>query len=896
METEILWHSLSVAETLQRLSVDVDLGLTANEVGQRQQLYGSNQLVVSRPPNLWWRFLRQFHHVLVYVLLGAAAIACYLRHWSDMSVILAVVVVDAIFGLIQEGKAEKALSAIRNWLAPMAEVVREGQRGTIEASDLVPGDIVCIRSGDKIPADIRLIETKSLQVQEAILTGEATPLEKSSIAVAADVSLSERYSMLYSGTIVTYGRAMGVVIATGINTEIGKISKLLLQVPAVITPLLRQMDAFGRWLAAGIVVAAIIIFSVGTLLWHDAGATVFMAVVGLVVAAIPEGLPPLLTIILALGVMRMVKVNAIVRHLPAIETMGTVTAICADKTGTLTCNELSVQKIVTLPYHYMVGDDDDHKELFLHDKPVTIVEHPDLATALRSAILCNDSDLLQIENQPRNYSDPLDYALLALHGVAKMNAHFIREAYPRDDVIPYESEHKFMATLHHDHQGQHFIYVKGAPERILKMCRQQQVNGVAAALNLAYWQEQIEQLALQGLKVIAVAFKKLAVPQVELQFKDMDDQFIFIALFGLIDPPRPEARTAIAKCQQAGIRVKMITGDHAATAVTISSLLGIGNAHGILTGVEIDQMSDEELAQVAQDVDIYARVLPQHKLRLVEALQAKGEIVAVTGDGVNDAPALRRADIGIAMGKKGTEIAKEAAEMVLADDNFATIVAAIEEGRNVYDSLKKAVIYILPTGIAQALVVALAILFNWILPLTAIQILWVNMVSTVTLSLSLGFEKKESAVMKDQPRSAKTSILSSFLTWRTLFVSGLLVVAVFALFFIEPITQQNLAVMRTVAVNMIVLGETVYLINCRNVYNNVINFKALFGSKPMWVAIGAVLLLQSLFTYLPQAQQFFSSAAISWQQWSYIAGFSLGIFLLIELEKWIIRWSKNLDF
>jgi len=895
MENTTLWYSLNAEEVMKKMRVGRD-GLSATEATRRRKEYGANQLMLYKRSHIIWRFLKQFHHILVYVLLGAALIALGLHNWTDASVIFGVVIIDAIFGLVQEDKAERALNAIRNMLAPVATIVRSGEHQTIDARELVPGDVVYVRSGDKVPADLRLIESKTLQVQESVLTGESTPVEKNSAAVADNAILPERSSMLYSGTLVTYGRGMGVVTATGVHTEVGKIGVLLAHVQPVDTPLLRQMDHFGRWLTIWIVGMAAAIFLIGALVWQSASGAMFMAVIGLIVAAIPEGLPPLLTIVLSLGVTRMAKINAIVRHMPAIETMGTVTTICVDKTGTLTQNELSVQKIITARHDYMIEGGKDRRELFVASKigqeAAVVNDYPDLDLAIHSAILCNDS-LLRVDGSNDVYSDPLDRALLALHGVATVNAHFIRESYPRNDVIPYESEHKFMATLHHDHMGQHFIYVKGAPESILTMCQQQQVDGISEQLNVKYWQEKVEMLALQGLKVIAVAYKKIATSQDNLKFSDIDNQFSLVALFGLIDPPRPEVRHAIARCQQAGICVKMITGDHAATAVTISSLLGIGNAHGVLTGSAMDAMNDDELLQVSRDVDIYARVLPQHKLRLVKALQASGEIVAMTGDGVNDAPALRRADIGIAMGKRGTEIAKEAAEMVLSDDNFATIVAAIAEGRSIYDSLKKVILYVLPTSIAQAAVIALAILCDLTLPLTAAQILWVNMVTTVTLSLSLGFEEKKYDVMRNRPRSTKASILSPFLLWRTVCVTFLLALGVFALFLFEHLISQDLATTHTIVVNMIVMAEAAYLINCRDIYRNVINFKTLLHSQAMWLAIGIVVVLQLLFTYTPYMQKFFGTVNMNLQQWCYVGVFALGVFLLVELEKFIIRLSRK---
>jgi calcium-translocating P-type ATPase len=764
-------------------------------------------------------------------------------------------------------------------LAPTAQVIRDGKKTTIAASELVPGDVVVIRRGDKVPADLRLCESENLQAQESILTGESLPVAKQSAPVLENAQLSERSSILYSGTLIVSGRGLGVVVASGVDTQVGKVSEMLANVQSVDTPLLRQMNKFGHWLTVLIIMLGVTVFAIGALVWHGSGSDLFMAVVSLIVAAVPEGLPPVMTIILAIGVARMAKQNAIVRRMPAVETMGAVTTICTDKTGTLTSNELTAQSIVTAKHHYFTNTD-------------TLADQPDLKKAIVSAILCNEAELHYQDGSYMAKGNPIDVALMAAGLKAKFDVPLWQKKHPCTDLIPYETEHKFMATLHHDHVGRGFVYVKGAPEIILKKCKSQQVNGEVAALDVDYWQDAIEKLTSEGQRVIAVAYKTVDNKKSDLLFDDVNDDLVLVALFGLIDPPRPEAILAVGECRRAGIGVKMITGDHAITAAAIAAQVGIDNAR-VLTGDEIDAMSDDELAAIVQKVHVYARTAPQHKLRLVKALQSHGEIVAMTGDGVNDAPALKRADIGVAMGDKGADIAKESAEMVLADDNFATIVHAVSEGRTIYDNLKKAIVFTLPTSFAQAFVVVAAIVCGLTLPITAVQILWVNMITAVALSLALGFESAENDVMHRPPRDSKTPLLSWSLLGRVFLVSLGLVVGVFALFFFEYNKMFDLPVARTIAVNMFVLGEIVYLINCRNLKSSSMHLKTFFGSKPVLLSIIVVLLLQLFFTYTPFMQKFFGTTSISPTHWCYIVITAVMFFILVEVEKFFLRFGSR---
>ncbi|MCC8998458.1 MAG: cation-transporting P-type ATPase [Candidatus Contendobacter sp.] len=889
-----LWHSLSPEQVLHELSTAPG-GLSAAEAARRRSSYGPNRL---RPPEQRGpalRFLLQFHNVLIYVLLVSAAITATLGHPVDTAVIIGVVVINAIVGFVQEGKAESALAAIRNMLSLKAIVLRDGQRREILAEDLVPGDWVLLQSGDKTPADLRLVEIKNLRIQEAVLTGEAEAVEKSIAPVSAEAAIGDRSDMAYSGTLVSYGQGLGVVVATGEATEIGRISVLLEQVKEIETPLLRQMAQFGRWLSAVIVLAAAVTFIAGVCWSGQPAGEMFMAAVALAVAAIPEGLPAIMTIILAIGVQRMAGRNAIIRRLPAVETLGAVTVICSDKTGTLTRNEMMVQRVVTADRiievsgagYTPVGG------FNLDGAPVAPEQVVGLQAIARAAQLCNDAALREQDGEWRMEGDPTEGALLTLAYKAGLDPVVDAAQFRRADSIPFESEHRFMATLHHDHHGHGFIHVKGAPERVLTMCAHEQGATGLQPLRPDYWRDRIEELAAQGQRVLAVAFRATVETRSELDFEDVEDGLILLGLLGISDPPREEAIRAVRQTGQAGIRVKMITGDHGATARAIAAQLGIGDGRRVLTGPELEALDDAALRAAVQDIDVYARASPEHKLRLVAALQANGEVVAMTGDGVNDAPALKRADIGVAMGMKGTEAAKEAAAMVLADDNFASIVHAVEEGRTVYDNLRKALLFLLPTNGAQALAIIAAILFGLTLPITPVQILWVNLVTAVTLSLALAFEPAEAKVMQRPPRDSREPLLSGFMLWRIAFASILLVIAPLGLFRWEIAQGMALNEARTVAVNALVMGEIFYLFNSRYLYGSVLSRQGLFGNRYVLITIGLMLLLQLAFTYFPPMRRLMGTAPMSAGSWISVMLAGVAVLLLVELEKAVWRRLRN---
>ena len=701
--------------------------------------------------------------------------------------------------------------------------------------------------------------------------------------------------MAYSGTLVAYGQGVGVAVATGENTEIGRISALLEQVEEIATPLLRQMAQFGRWLSALIVLVAGATFAAGVLWRGQPAGDMFVAAVALAVAAIPEGLPAIMTIILAIGVQRMARRNAIIRRLPAVETLGAVTVICSDKTGTLTRNEMTVQRVVTAERLFQVSGVGYAPigGFSLDGAPIPPDDAADLQAIARAVRLCNEAVLREQDGEWRMEGDPTEGALLTLAGKAGLDLIAEQDRFHRVDSIPFESAHRFMATLHHDHHGHGLIDVKGAPERVLAMCARELGDAGPQPLRPEYWRDRIEELAALGQRVLAVAFRATAETRCELTFEDVEEGLILLGLLGISDPPREEAIRAVRQTRQAGIRVKMITGDHGATARSIAAQFGIGDGHSVLTGPELEILDDEALRIVVLDTDVYARASPEHKLRLVEALQANHQVVAMTGDGVNDAPALKRADVGVAMGMKGTEAAKEASEMVLADDNFASITHAVEEGRTVYDNLRKAILFTLPTNGAEALVIIAAILFGVTLPITPVQILWVNMVTAVTLSLALAFEPAEANVMRRPPRDSSEPLLSGFMLWRIAFVSVLVVIAPLGLFLWQLDQGMGLEEARTLAVNALVMGEICYLFNSRYIYDSVLSWEGLLGNRYALATIGILLALQMAFTYFPPMQRLLGTAPMSASSWLIVTLAGVAVLLLVELEKAIWRGVRR---
>ena len=885
------WHDRSASDAFSALSCCADRGLDDVDVEARLKRFGPNRPPQPKQDGPLVRFLRQFNNVLIYVLLAASVITALLGHWVDTLVITAVVFVNAAIGFVQEGKAERALAAIRDMLAPRATVFRQGRRVVVAGGDIVPGDVVVLEAGDRVPADLRLFEVRGMRVQEAILTGESVAIEKSTQPVNLAAPLAERTSMAFGGTLVVAGQGRGLAVATGSQTEIGRISGMIARVQPIATPLIRQMAVFSKWLTVFILAVGALILGSGLIFGSFGFAELFMAVVGLSVAAIPEGLPAILTVTLAIGVQGMARRHAIVRRLPAIEALGAVSVICSDKTGTLTKNEMTVVSVATPQRTFSVSGTGyaPHGGFSVDDGEVSPAQFPLLMHVTQGALLCSDAELQQREEGWRIVGDPMEGALVTLACKAGLDQATVRGANPQTDAIPFDAEHRFMATLHHDHDGRAAIHVKGAPERLLAMSHAQRADdGADEPLDIAYWRDQAGLLASEGQRVIAVAVKSVAGDRRSLMFDDVEEGLTLLGLVGLIDPPREEAIAAIAECRAAGIRVKMITGDHSGTAVAVARSLGLENTAEVLEGHEIDALDDTALRLSADRIDVFARTSPEHKLRLVKALQAAGGVVAMTGDGVNDAPALKRADVGIAMGRKGTEAAKEAAEIVLADDNFATIAAAVRAGRTVYDNLKKAIIFLLPVNGGESLSLIAAILLGLTLPITPVQILWVNMVSSVVLAMTLAFEKSEDDIMRRRPRPPGEPILSPFILWRVAFVSLLFSAGIFGKFALAQVQGASVEEARTIAVNTLVVMEIFYLFSVRYLHGTSLTLRGLIGTGPVLIAVGAVTALQALFTYAPFMEAFFGTRPLDPLQVLQVIAIGIGVLLVLELEKRVI--------
>jgi len=873
------WHARGTDDTARHLD-SPRRGLDSAEAAARLERHGPNRL--TPPPRRpgWKRMLSQFDNALIYVLLAAGAVALLLGEVADAAVIAGVVVVNAVIGTVQEGKAEQALDAIRAMLSPQAAVLRGGRACTVPAEDLVPGDRVLLASGDRVPADLRLVHAKGLRVQEAALTGESVPVSKTVAEVAPEAPLGDRTSMAFSGTLVTEGQGQGIVVATGDHTELGRVGRMLAQVESLTTPLLARMDRFGRVLTVVILAVTVAVFAFGAFVQREPWADMVMAAVALAVAAIPEGLPAVMTITLAIGVTRMARRNAIIRRLPAVETLGSVGVICSDKTGTLTRNELTVQAAVTPEASFTVEGIGYAPEGRVNRGGQPADGDAALTELARAALLCNDAGLGRGEDGTWSVTgDPTDGALLVFARKAGLDPAAESAALPRRDTIPFESERGWMATLQRSAaDGGGILYVKGAPERILPLCSG--IDGDA-------WAERVNGMAREGLRVLALA--RRVHPACPGEVDDIGEGLEFLGLCGLIDPPREEAQAAVAQCQGAGIAVKMITGDHAATAVAIARRFGLARDGRVLTGADLDKLDDAALQTAARDTDVFARTAPEHKLRLVTALQAGGGTVAMTGDGVNDAPALKRADVGVSMGIMGTEAAKEAADMVLADDNFASIAHAVEEGRTVYANLRKTILFLLPTNGGQALVILAAVLAGSTLPITPVQILWVNMVTAVTLGLALAFEPAEPGIMDRPPRPPEEPILPMAWTAYMAVVAGLLLVAGYGLFLLHQ--GQGVELARTMAVNALVAGEIGFLFSARAGLNPV--WRGTRPGRAVWISAGLIVVLQTAFTHAPPLQALFGTTGLGAGNWLTTAAAGVAVFVLAEAVKPLFRRASR---
>jgi len=876
-------HARTAAECESHLQTTRQQGLSASEVVARQQRFGRNEITPPAGRPAWRRFADQLLEPLVLVLIASGTVTASLGEWPDASVIFGVVLVNAVIGFWQEAKAEGALNALARSVATPVTVRREGHRRTVDASDLVPGDVVILGAGDRVPADIRLYKARELQTNESSLTGESAPVPKHIQPLAADTLLADRANMLHAGTTLVSGQAGGYVVATGDSTQTGHIAGLIASAPDLVTPLTRKMAAFSGWLIWIIGGFALLTVAVG-LARGESVYAMFIAAVALAVGAIPEGLPAAVTVTLAIGVARMARRRAIIRRLPAVETLGSTTVICSDKTGTLTENAMTVRTLWCGGQEYAASGDGYRPEGTITRDGQAVPIDGAVHEALRVAALCNDAGLVPPSDQDAPWAitgDPTEAALLVVARKGGLEQAPLRQIWVRVDEIPFDANRQFMATLHQG-EGQGLGLIKGAVERLLPRCRQQlAADGTPTVIDTAEVLATAQRLAEGGQRVLALA-RFAHDPATPLADADLAD-LVLVGLVGMIDPPRPQAIRAVATCQAAGIRVKMITGDHAATAQAIARRLGIP-ADAVRTGRDLAAMDDQELADVVQAVDVFARVEPEQKLRLVRALQARGEVVAMTGDGVNDAPALKSADIGVAMGLGGTEVAKEAAAMVLTDDNFASIEAAVEEGRGVWDNLIKFITWTLPTNFGEGLVIVAAILFGVTLPITPLQVLWINMTTAVLLGMPLAFEPVERGVMSRRPRAPNTPVLDGRLIGRIVLVSLLLLGGAFGLFVHALDHGHSLAEARTIAINVFVLVEAFYLFNCRSLSRSFWSM-GLFTNPWIWGGVGAMAVLQGLLTYWPPLNAIFKTAPIGWSSWGLIIAVAWASSLIIALEK-----------
>ena len=892
------WHHQSRSEVEALLESSEANGLDIAEIANRQVFYGPNRLTLKEGKSPLVLFLLQFHHPLIYILLGATVITFALQEWIDSGVIFGVVLVNAVIGYIQESNAIKAIKALARTMEGMAIVIRGGKQARIAASELVSGDIVLLRSGDKVPADLRLFRSRELQVDESALTGESVPVQKHTKPLPIETVLAERYNIAYSSTLVTYGTGTGIVIETGDRTEMGRISTLIASADTLVTPLTKKITYFSKILLWAILGLAGLTFLVGWMRGEPLLDT-FMAAVALAVAAIPEGLPAAMAIMLAIGSGKMAKRHAIIRKMPAVETLGSTTVICSDKTGTLTQNQMTVQQIYAGEQQFGISGVGYSTvgNIYFEHNVIHSIKYPALMECLRAGLLCNDSQLLQKDGQWCVEGDPTEVALITAAIKAGFSRETLEKELPRIDTFPFESEHQFMATLHGQSSNKvgTIIYMKGSIESVLSRCDNAYgPTSEPTFLNKDHINSEVNAMAAKGLRILAFACKVLPAPTQSVTHADLSGGFNFLGLQAMMDPPRKEVIAAISACKKAGIQVKMITGDHVATATAIAHQIGLNNTTGsglagfAIRGDVLTKLSDYALVEDTQRATVFARVAPEQKLRLVKALQAKGHVVAMTGDGVNDAPALKQADIGVAMGECGTEVAKEAADMVLTDDNFATIGAAVEEGRAVFDNLIKFITWTLPTSIGEGLVILVAIFLGHTLPITPAQILWINMTTSLLLGLMLAFEVKEPGVMERPPRRPDMPILTRKLVMRIVVVGLLLLISTFGLFNWMLEQGRSIEAARTIAANMLVFGELFYLFNCRSLRYSMIKL-GIFSNHWLLVGVTLMILAQILFTYSPTMNLLFGSAPLGSAEWALVLVGGLFIYSVVDIEKWIRR-------
>jgi magnesium-transporting ATPase (P-type) len=881
------YHQLSETEIIEFFNSNSAEGLSPEEVARRYEKYGWNELKFKPAKPAWQKFLLQFHQPLLYILLLAGAIKAILGSWTNAAVIWGVTLINAVIGYVQEAQAEGAIASLAKSVTTEVTVLREGQSLRIPSQDLVPGDLVLLASGDKVPADLRLLKVRSLQIDESALTGESVPVNKSISPLPLDTPLAERTNMAYAGSFVTFGQGRGIVVATANNTEVGQISQSMERKVSLTTPLTRKFAKFSRTLLYAVLSLATLTFAIG---WGQGESWLYMfeATVALAVSAIPEGLPAVVTITLAIGVNRMARRHAIIRKLPAVEALGNATVICSDKTGTLTENQMTVQSIYVGDKYYTVSGSgyspkgeislksDRAAPRLCRDRDSTSPLEDGLPSGLEecliAGVLCNDSQLKQTGEDWSVVGDPTEGALITAAAKASLSQSGLAATKPRLDVIPFESEYQYMATLHDGVNP--IIYVKGSVESLLGRCSQMiEPNGGTIAFDRLPIEQAVAVMARKGLRVLAFAKKQLVAHQHSIDHEDIETDLVFLGLQGMIDPPRPEAIAAIHACQRAGIQVKMITGDHISTAQAIARRMDINQTQEVLAyeGKQLEQMGDLELEQAVKEGSVFARVAPTQKLRLVEALQSQGEIVAMTGDGVNDAPALKQADIGIAMGKGGTEVARESADMLLTDDNFASIEAAVEEGRTVYQNLRKAIAFLLPVNGGESMTILISALLARDLPILSLQVLWLNMINSITMTVPLAFEPKFLGMMQQPPRNPNEPLLTRKLLMRILAVSLFNWILIFGMFEWAKSTTGDVAVARTMAIQSLVAARIIYLISISQLGISLANYlrrrtNAIVQAPILIIGIVTAAILQIIFSQWDVMNTLFETAPLTFNQ------------------------------
>lgn len=883
-ETGCAHHGLPAHEVVLLLQSDPVAGLTSAEAADRLRQFGPNVLPHGRPDGPVSRVLRQLSSPLVLILLVAGGVTAALGELLDSAVIVGVVLVNTVIGYVQETRAQSALEALRRMVRTAARTVRDGRARQLPSEDLVPGDLVLVEAGDRVPADLRVLRVNELRVDESALTGESQPVAKDVVALPVDVTVADRCNLLYAGTLVTGGSGAGLVVETGAGTELGEIHRLVGSAASLATPLTRKLTRFSRVLTVVILVLAAVTFAAGVAR-GERPVEMVTAAIALAVGAIPEGLPAAVTITLAVGVVRMARRRAVVRRLPAVETLGSVAVICTDKTGTLTENQMTVRVVTTPDHRFEVtgsGYAPDGRLLDDAGRTADLGADEALRWGLLAGAGCNDAALTTEHGAPAAVGDPTEAAMLVVARKAGLSPTRL----PRLDTLPFTSERGLMATLHADPAGsRRVLLVKGAAERVLELCGTEMAgDGSLRPVRRAAALRTAEALSSDGLRVLATAVRVVD-DGVDLE-QALADELTLTGLQAMLDPPRPAAVAAVAACRSAGIAVKMITGDHARTAVAIATQVGLlpeRHPGDVLTGTDLAALSPADYPDAVDRATVLARVSPEQKLRLVEALQARGRVVAMTGDGVNDAAALRQADIGVAMGRGGTEVAKEAADMVLTDDDFGTIEAAVEEGRGVFDNLSKFIVWTLPTNMSEGLVILVAIALGAALPILPTQILWINMTTAVLLGLTLAFEPKEAGIMQRPPRDPARPLLTSALLARVLLLSVLTVGATWWLFTWERGDGAGLAEARTAAVNLFVAIELLYLFSCRSLSGRART--GLLANRWMVGGVALQVLAQAALTYLPVMNAAFHTAPLSPGTWLRVAVLAVVAWAVVALDK-----------